>query len=349
MNCLRRRGSFATLPCARQRERVSVTMIIPVFPDTPFVVSESLFVKPGCRGFRLPYHRGRDDYAEMMVMKPIRVHDARALAPAPTVSRMGFELLHAPIDIDYSDHGSVVSRFYDQCAELVVAVTGCLSARTMQHEFRVGAPVWPGGAGTYAEKAHADLTPYVEDVLDIPDGCHFGVYNVWRSTDPLRAIESKPLAMCDPSTVSADDMISSDGRRLTEPGTRVVLYNLVHDSAQSWHFFPGMEPGEALIFRQYDSRIEDPASRVTFHTAFNDPTSRDDAPRRCSVEARVVALFAEDDPPGRNARYQAEIPTSYPDGRQSSWPYEKMVDWGGSHDPGVRLHSGLHNSATRGP
>ncbi len=306
-------------------------MGIPLFPDTPFVVSESLFVKPGCRGFRLPYQGGGGeggDHAEVMVMKPIRVHDARALAQAPTVSRMGFELVHAPIDIDYGDHGSVVSRFYDQCAELVMAATGCLSARTMQHEFRAGAPLWPGGAGTYAEKAHADLTPYAEDVLDIPDGRHFGVYNVWRSTDPLRAIESKPLAMCDPSTVSPGDMICSDGRRLTEPSTRMVLYNLVHDTAQCWHFFPGMEPGEALIFRQYDSRIADPASRVTFHTAFNDPTAQDDAPRRRSVEARVVALFAEEDPPGRKSRYLAEIPTSYPDGRRSSWRHERMVDWG---------------------
>ncbi len=33
-------------------------MGIPLFPDTPFVVSESLFVKPVCRGFRLPYNRG---------------------------------------------------------------------------------------------------------------------------------------------------------------------------------------------------------------------------------------------------------------------------------------------------
>lgn len=324
-------------------------MAIPLFPDTPFVVSESLFVKPRFRGFRLPCRGSGADRSEMMVMKPIRVHDARALARAPTIDRMGFELVVAPIGIDYGDHDSVVSRFYDQCAELVIAATGCLSARTMQHEFRVGAPRWPGGAGTYAEKAHADLTPYVEDVLDIPDGRHFGVYNVWRSTDPLRAIESKPLAMCDPSTVSPADMVSSDGRRLTEPSTRVVLYNLVHDAAQCWHCFPGMEPDEALIFRQYDSRIEEPACRVTFHTAFNDPATRDDAPRRRSVEARVVALFAEDDPPGRKSRYQAEVPTSHPDGTPSSWRHERMVDWGVGQGPGFRRHASLHDPATRGP
>ncbi len=300
---------------------------LPLFPDTPFVVSESAFVNPRYRGFRLPCHGDGADHAEMLVVKPIRVHDARALEPAATIGRMGFELVHAPIDVDYGNHDDVVARFYDQCAELVMAATGCLCARTMQHEFRTGVPMSPNGLGTYAETPHADLTPYVEDVLDIPDGHHFGVYNVWRSTDPLQAIESKPLALCDHSTISADDMISSDGWRMTEPGTRLVLYRLVHDMAQNWHYFPRMEPNEAMIFRQYDSRIEDPASRVTFHTAFNDPTTRKDAPRRRSVEARVVAVFAEEDPIGRKSRYQAEIPTMYPDGRTSSWRYEKMLDW----------------------
>ncbi len=301
---------------------------LPLFSDTPFVVSESVFVNPRYRGFRLPCHGDGASHSELMIVKPIRVHDARALEAAPTIRSMGFELVDAPIDIDFGDHDDVVSRFYDQCSELVMTATGCLCAQTMQHEFRSGVPTSPDGAGTYAEAPHADLTPYVEDVLDIPDGRHFGVYNVWRSTDSLQAIESKPLAMCDHSTISADDMISSDGRRLTEPSTRLVLYRLVHDTTQNWYYFPRMGPGEALIFKQYDSRIEDPASRVTFHTAFNDPTTPEDAPRRQSVEARVVAIFAEEDSPGRKSGFQAEIPTLYPDGRTSSWRYEKMLDWG---------------------
>lgn len=301
----------------------------PQFPDTPFVLSESVFVKPGYRGFRLPCHRKGGDNSEMMVIKPTRIHDARALSQAPTVKRKGFELVDAPLDIEYGDHDSI-SRFYRHCSELVMEATGCLSARTMQHEFRVGAPVLPGGAGIYAESAHADLTPYFEDVLAVPDGRHFGVYNVWRSTDPKRAVESKPLALCDCSTVSPGEMISSDGWRLTEPSTRMVLYRLVHGTAQCWYYFPAMEPGEALIFRQYDSRIENPAGRVTFHTAFNDPTTREDARSRRSIEARVLAVFAEDDPAGRKSRYQAEIPALYPDGSVSTWRYEEMTDWGAS-------------------
>lgn len=327
-NCLRQKVSFVILPSVRNCDRFSLMRNIPLFPDLPYVVSESLFVKPLYRGFRLPSREEGGDTSEMMFIKPIRVHNARALAQPPTIKLMGFELVYAPLDIDYTDHESVVSLFYDHCAELVMEATGCLSARTMQHEFRVGEPVLPSGAGIYAELVHADLSPYFEDVLDIPDGCHFGVYNVWRSTDPLQPIKSKPLALCDSSTISANDMICYDGWRMTEPRTRLVNYLLVHDSAQCWYYFPEMEPSEALIFNQYDSRIEDPASRVTFHTAFDDPTSRDDAPRRLSVEARVVAIFAEDDPAGRKSRYQAEIPTMYPDGRLSTWRYEKMIDWG---------------------
>ncbi len=87
-----------------------------------------------------------------------------------------------------------------------MTATGCLAARTIQHEFRTGKPSSSGASGAYAQMAHADICPLIEDVMEVPEGRHFGIFNVWRSVDPLPEIKTKPLALCDRTTVSAEDI-----------------------------------------------------------------------------------------------------------------------------------------------
>ncbi|MDE0344983.1 MAG: CmcJ/NvfI family oxidoreductase, partial [Boseongicola sp.] len=162
-----------------------------------------------------------------------------------------------------------------------------------------------------------------------PEGRHFALYNVWRGTHPDRDIETGPLALCDPATVSADDIVYADCLRRSEPRTRVIDCRLDHDAGQAWHYFPRMRPGEALVFRQYDTRQEDAASRAVFHAAFRDPATREDAPLRESVEVRVLAVLPEADPDreGRRARFQAEVPDRRLDGTVSTWRQEPAIDW----------------------
>lgn len=165
--------------------------------------------------------------------------------------------------------------------------------------------------------------------MDVPDKRHFGLFNVWRSIDPEREIEVMPLAVCDGATVAPADMVSCDSLRLTEPRTRLVDYRLIHNIGQCWYYFPRMTPDEALLFLQYDSRRADANRRMTFHAAFKDPTTREGAPLRKSVEARVLAVFGEEDPEPerRRAAYQAELATVRLDGTLSDARHEDMVDW----------------------
>ena len=295
------------------------------------VVAETIFAKAKCRGCRIPMTDPQyiDRIREMIHYKSICIHNARQLTVAPTVKSMGFELVKAPIDIDFKDHNLVVTQFYEYCEELVEAVTGCDFAKAVQHEYRVGPVASPGKPGSYAPAAHADMTPFIEDAIDTPAGQHFGIFNVWRSVDMDRSIESYPLALCDPSTISADEMVCSNGLRRTDPETKVVFYSLIHSNLHQWQYFPRMGPDEVIIFRQYDSRMSDPAQRVTFHTAFTDPSSRDDAPLRTTVEARVLAVFTEPDRESetRRLKFQAEVPSLDPFGHESVWHFDPMVDW----------------------
>ena len=302
---------------------------LPLHVDAPFVVSDAIFVNPRYRGTRLI----REDRSELFLRKPIRVHDARALSDAPTLGGEGFQLLSdnlAPMDFD--DPETVAGRFHEHCRELVSATTGCAEVKVKQHEFRDGLGKGPGGRGSYASAAHSDVCAYIEDVLEDVGGRHFALYNIWRSIDFDRDIERMPLALCDGRTVDPADIIYADRARLTEPLTYLVDCRLIHDMGQCWYYFPRMGPDEALIFRQHDTREEKANLRPVFHTAFRDPTTRDGAPLRRTVEVRLLAIFDEvdPDPAGRRARFEAEIPETMLDGTVSTLRHEKMVDW--EHD-----------------
>ncbi len=306
---------------------------LPPLVDAPFVISDSVFVNPKYRGTRLNGKEAfdPDGSREAICRKQIRVHDARSLRQAPSIEREGFQLAEAPTQLDFNDLDQLTKRYYEHCARLVRDATGCLAARAMQHEFRAGKVIGPAGVGRYAVVVHADFTPFFEDFADVPEGRHFAVFNVWRGTNPDREIESMPLALCDLTTVARDDIVYADCLRRTEPRTRLIDCRLIHDTGQSWYYFPRMTPNEALIFKQYDSRQEDAGLRGVFHTAFRDPTARKGAPLRESVEVRVLAVLPEVDPnrERRKASFQAEVPNTRLDGTVSTWRQEPMVDWNG--------------------
>ena len=306
---------------------------LPPLVDTPFVVSDSVFVNPKYRFTRLNLEEAFDPGGsrDALCRRKVRIHDARSLERAPSVEREGFQLVEAPVDLDFGCPSLVTGRLYRHCEELVEAATGCLAAKAVQHGFRAGKVIGPARQGLYGVVVHADFSPMIEDFVDVPEGRHFALFNVWRGTDPDRPIESGPLALCDPATVSADDIVYADCLRRSEPRTRVIDCRLVHDAGQVWHYFPRMRPGEALIFKQYDSRQENAASRAVFHTAFQDPATREDAPLRESVEVRVLAVLPEADPDRerRMARFRSEVPDRRLDGTVSTWRQEPAVDWNG--------------------
>ena len=306
---------------------------LPPLLDTPFVISDSVFVSPRHRSARLNAEDAfdPDGSRDAICRREMRIHDARSLKRAPSIEREGFQLVDAPVDLDFRNHSRVTGQFLRHCENLVEAATGCLSAKAVQHGFRTGRATGPAGRGLYGVGAHADFSPMIEDFVEVPEGHHFALFNIWRGTSPDRPIESGPLALCDLATVSADDIVYADCLRRSEPQTRVINCRLIHDPGQMWHYFPNMKPSEALIFKQYDSRQEDAASRAVFHTAFQDPTTREDAPLRESVEVRVVAVLPDADPDRdcRKARFQAEVPNRRLDGTVSTWRQEPEVDWVG--------------------
>jgi hypothetical protein len=70
-----------------------------------------------------------------------------------------------------------------------------------------------------------------------------------------------------------------------QPGGLNMAYNPNHQ----WYYYPDMQPDEVLAFRLFDTG--DSRWRMTAHTAFVDPTSAPDSPKRESFEIRTLAVF----------------------------------------------------------
>ena len=302
----------------------------------PFVESTGSFANARYRGTRMPppeWVENPDERKSMYVRESIKVHNARLLQPPPNLEANGFQLVDADTQVrNLHDQDAVTTHFYQECADLITAITGCSDTHVMQHQYRNGfgglpeghprgnKPTANGSEGTYGG-IHSDVSPYSEDGFEkIANGKHFQMYNVWRSTDLERDIYVMPLAICDMATVAREDIIAADAWSQTETPRRLVSLRLVHSPNQRWYYFPRMTPQETLIFKQYDTRQEKSNMRTAFHGAIDDPTTPEDAPLRKTIEVRLLALFDEDaEREARKARFQAEVPETHTDGKISDW------------------------------
>lgn len=151
---------------------------------------------------------------------------------------------------------------------------------------------------TYASRLSAG-----ESLLDDPvvleamrEG-RFAIINVWRNIvdDP---VEVNPLALCDASTVDPEDLVVFEIRYADRIGEN---YFAKYSQRHKWWYFPRMTKDEALLIKQWDSEggvavskgsfSDSDISTFSFHTAFEDPNTADDAPDRWSIEVRCAVLY----------------------------------------------------------
>ena len=112
--------------------------------------------------------------------------------------------------------------------------------------------------------------------------------NVWR---PIRGpLLRSPLALCDATTLSEENLVGSD---LRYPDRTGETYAVTYNPNQRWYYFPKMQADEVVLIRCFDSALRG-AHRFSAHTGFDDPTSPADAPPRESLEVGTLVFF----PPG---------------------------------------------------
>jgi len=114
-------------------------------------------------------------------------------------------------------------------------------------------------------------------------------YNAWRVLTPPP--QDAPLAVCDARSVEPGDLVAAEAVFDMRDAPEWSFEGLVirHNPAQRWAYFPGMTPGEVLVFKTNDTEPGAP-SQVP-HSAFDDPSCPAAAPPRASIEMRGIAYW----------------------------------------------------------
>jgi hypothetical protein len=96
-----------------------------------------------------------------------------------------------------------------------------------------------------------------------------------------------PLALCDFRTISPErDLVPT---RLIYTDREGQISSVQFSPEHKWKYLSGMRPEEYVLIKCYDS--QDGVATVTPHSAFVDPNTPADAPRRQSIELRALVFY----------------------------------------------------------
>jgi hypothetical protein len=227
----------------------------------------------------------------------VPIHDARPIAGSASLDANGFALVrHKSAVRDFFDDEEVRRVYYPEVERIMKQATGAYRVHIFDHTTRRRVPdaeAQPDAPRQPVRRVHIDHTARsgpqrVRDLL--PDEAEellkgrVQVINLWR---PIRGpVQDSPLAVCDATTISFDDLVPSD---LVYPHRVGETYSVKYNPAHRWYYVPRMQPDEALLLKCADTATGVPA-RFTPHSAFTDPTASPDAPPRESIEVRTLVF-----------------------------------------------------------
>jgi hypothetical protein len=238
-----------------------------------------LYDRPG-----LPQWTGVDDPRDMPIA------DARGREGEFSLDRNGFTLLRAPsTEQQFADETAITGAYYDECAAIVRRATGAARVVVFDHTLR--GPNQPREPvmrvhNDYTEKSAPqrvrDLVPAEADELLTH---RFVFINVWRPI--ANTVIDTPLALCDATSFDEDDLIMTD---LVYKDRVGEIASVRHSPKHRWVFFSRMTPDEVVLIKCHDT-ARDGRARISFHSAFVDPTAPVAAKPRQSIELRTIAFF----------------------------------------------------------
>ena len=226
---------------------------------------------------------------------PVRIRNARAIAADLSLDRQGFVLwTHETAVHDFYDEAELRAVYYPEVESLVRHATGAAKVVVFDHTIRTADRAVERGLRQPVRMVHNDYTEKsgpqrVRDLLGAEAEerlrHRFVEINVWR---PIRGpVLQAPLALADARSIAPQDVVTCDLIYADRTGE---IYYGVYNQRHRWHYFPRMERHEAVLIKCYDSET-DGRARFSLHTAFDDPTTPENAPPRESIEVRAFAFF----------------------------------------------------------
>jgi hypothetical protein len=256
-------------------------------------------VDDGSKVFTVTANPGGTDVRSGGTADPRRVtiHNGRPHANDFALERDGFRFVrHDTRVADFYDEAEIKRVYYPEIEALIKQESGAKRVVVFDHTLRTADDSLRESKQIreVVRRVHNDYTEWsgpqrVRDLMgDEADALlkgRFAIIQVWR---PIRhPVETHPLAIADARSLSPDNMVISERRYPNRVGQ---TYAITYNPAQKWFWFPRMRREEAIVFKVFDS-LKDGRARWTAHTAFDDPTTPQNARPRESIEIRTLAFF----------------------------------------------------------
>jgi hypothetical protein len=251
------------------------------------------------------YSERQQDNNLKLASHEIRVTNARRVQPQPSLDGLGFMLTqHGSAVADFTDAQSVDRIYRGEVAELIGGITGAplvivtprgvlrwSERRADTRGFVNSRP----GRFVHVDYSRKSFTEFAQrHVASTKDADRwlkgrYAAFNIWRILSA--APQDVPLAICDANSVQPEDVVTGmaviDAPNVPEFRFESSLFHF--NPRHRWYYFPDMNPGEALIFKAFDSDL----SRLQGcpHSAFDDPTCPAGAAPRASIEIRAFAFW----------------------------------------------------------
>ncbi len=243
-----------------------------------------------------------------LIEHTITVHDARAIGNQLALEKDGFMLVEHETRVqDFRNAGEVERIHKPEIEALIRELSGADKVIVGGNAvLRWGERAPESGTATvnsrparfvhvdYSRRSFDDFARmHLENAGEAdPDRWLRGryvAYNIWRVLTPPP--QDVPLGLCAAYSTAPEDVVTGEAV-IDAPdapefrfGSSLYRYNPDHQ----WFYFSDMHPGEALVFKAFDSDTD--RLQGCPHSAFNHPDCPDDAVPRASAEIRAYAYF----------------------------------------------------------
>lgn len=228
----------------------------------------------------------------------VEIIDARDLTATGTVNVEANGLTFARHETsvrDFHDAEAVRASYETEIAPMLQAATGAREVFVQSHQVRTEDP--ETFLGAYSRYIHCDyplhpmqdrernlLRQHCSALANEVESLDFAWFNIWEPIE--RPAVQNQLTILDAASTAPEDF---QEYHFTQSATGGYAAIPTRNSSHRFFYFSRMQPGEAAIFKQYDSRPNQPM--VCPHTAFYDPSVGEDHPGRRSVEFRALAIY----------------------------------------------------------
>ncbi|KAG9228883.1 hypothetical protein BJ875DRAFT_218535 [Amylocarpus encephaloides] len=246
---------------------------------------------------------------EFSIQEDILVTDFRGFNHILSLEANAYKLYYWPANLSSVSSEGERNSYCNNIAERLRQEVGAETVFTYDRRSRKSPSDWEsvsrlnGNLGEHAagrplDAVHLDQTPLggpkrirrhlTSEEADkyLSGDYRVRIINVWRC---FTQNPDKPLALCDPSTVMASDLVAVD---TVTPKRGGEMYYVRYNPKHRWFWASGMTTDEVLAFTTFDSKFSNQATNCCIHTAFPFPPSDIQTNLRESFEIRMIVFNA---------------------------------------------------------